>query len=305
MEKEYKFHELCPYIREVGLQRRDSWKNMPRKIYDHQFLYCFTGTANITIDGKYYKIRSGDLVTIPPNKPHIFWVDDIMSGELYWCHFDFFYRPDCEWLFDFYNNMEKYVTLFESELQFKEHLREVPVFEGGYSLPEFISIKNSDAIEYLFRMMYKAFMRGDRYWQLSAKISFIEIFELILMQTNNDKTDMSNKLYIVDQIKTYIDKNYYKKLTVNEICENTWLNPEYASKIFKKETGVKLVEFLNKFRIEKAKKLMLDSDLSIADIADMVGFSNENYFCTVTKKLEGQTPAKLRLSLLNLLSENN
>ena len=47
---------------------------------------------------------------------------------------------------------------------------------------------------------------------------------------------------------------------------------------------------------------MIDRDLKFADIAEMVGFKNENYFSTVIKRYEGKTPAKLRESLIELLS---
>lgn len=53
-------------------------------------------------------------------------------------------------------------------------------------------------------------------------------------------------------------------------------------------------------RIAQAKKLFLEMDLNVADIADMVGFNNENYFCSVFKKYEGKTPVKAREDLLEL-----
>ena len=59
-----------------------------------------------------------------------------------------------------------------------------------------------------------------------------------------------------------------------------------------------LIDCLNQFRIEKAKRLLLDSDLSIADVSEMVGFQNENYFCSVSKKITGMTPARLRSYML-------
>ena len=93
--------------------------------------------------------------------------------------------------------------------------------------------------------------------------------------------------------------NYYRKLSVAEICAETGLNTEYASKLFKQETGQRLVEYVNCYRIKKAKSLLLESDLSVADIAEMVGFSSENYFCSVTKKLEGKTPEALRDYLMS------
>ena len=74
------FDELCPYIREAGLQHQDSWRNTVRRIYDHQFLYCFTGQAHATIQERYYKLGSGAMLIVPPNTPHRFWVDETQPG---------------------------------------------------------------------------------------------------------------------------------------------------------------------------------------------------------------------------------
>ncbi|GKX29290.1 hypothetical protein SH1V18_17700 [Vallitalea longa] len=296
----HSFDELCPFIREVGLQHQDSWRHKSRKIYDHQFLYCFKGTANVKILDRYYKIKRGDLILIQPNTSHEFWVDEDLLGELYWFHCDFFYYNDKEWHYDFYNDAEKYVTLFGEILKYTEHMRENPVFEDGYMLPEYMRFNNPDEVEYLFRRIYNAYIKQDDYWQISAKIYFLEILRHVIKQTNNKKENGNKKLYVVNQIKAYIARNYYKKLSVGDICRDTGLNSEYASRIFKQLQGEKLVEYLNKYRIAQAKKLFLEMDLNVADIADMVGFNNENYFCSVFKKYEGKTPVKAREDLLEL-----
>lgn len=302
-KKKHSFDELCPYVREVGLQRRDSWRAKKRKIYDHQFLYCFTGTAHVTIEDRYFKVSEGDMIVLPPDTCHSFWFDENISGEFYWFHCDFFYFEDREWHYEFYNDVEKYATLFLPELKHKEHLRENPVFLNDFTIPEYITFKDTDAIEFLFRSIYKAYIRKDSQWQITSKVLFFQIFELMLRNSSNQNDTVPNHTHVSNVIKQYIAQNYYKKLTVKKICEYTGFNPEYASKLFKKETSIKLIEYLNQYRIDKSKRLLLDIDLSIADIAEMVGFSNENYFCSVTKKLEGKSPAKLRNYLLDLTDE--
>ena len=296
------FDELCPYIREAGMQRRDSWKSFARKIYDHQFFFCFKGTANITVADRYYKIKSGQLVIVPPNTPHRFWVDEDELGELYWFHCDLFYYTDREWVSEFYKGPE-YVRLFSQEMPESEHIRENPVFEGGYRLPITLILENPSDMEYRFRSIQKAYNQQDPYWHLTARIHFMEIFTMILNETRRDVARTSGHSHVIHQIQTAVAHNYYRKLSVAEICAETGLNTEYASKLFKQETGQRLVEYVNCFRIKKAKSLLLESDLSVADIAEMVGFSSENYFCSVMKKYEGKTPETLRDSLMSLMNQ--
>ncbi len=301
---EHQFDELCPYIREAGMQRRDSWKSFARKIYDHQFFFCFKGTANITVADRYYKIKSGQLVIVPPNTPHRFWVDEDEMGELYWFHCDLFYYADREWVSEFYKGPE-YVRLFSPEIPEPEHIRENPVFEGGYRLPITLILESPSDMEYQFRSIQKAYNQQDPYWHLTARIHFMEIFTMILNETRRDVSRTSGHSHVIHQIQTAVAHNYYRKLSVAEICAETGLNTEYASKLFKQETGQRLVEYVNCFRIKKAKSLLLESDLSVADIAEMVGFSSENYFCSVMKKYEGKTPETLRDSLMSLMNQDS
>lgn len=109
----------------------------------------------------------------------------------------------------------------------------------------------------------------------------MEIFTMILNETRRDVARTSGHSHVIHQIQTAVAHNYYRKLSVAEICAETGLNTEYASKLFKQETGQRLVEYVNCYRIKKAKSLLLESDLSVADIAEMVGFSSENYFAAL------------------------
>lgn len=303
--KQLTLEAICPYVREVGLQHNDSWKNQYRRIFDHQFLYCFTGVAHMIIGEKQYRITNGDLIIIPPNTPHQLWIDEEQPGEMYWFHCDFVLLPDREWLYDFYNTMEKYITLFSPEMPHKEHIRENPVFAGGYSLPHVIAIAPKESMEYCFRSMYKTYLSGDRLWQLRAKRLFLEILEPVLNEIMGKPSPSAGRTYVVNIMKSHIAKHYFEPLTVAMIARDTGLNTEYASKVFRHETGMKLVEYINYYRVNQSKKLLIDPDLSLADIAEMVGFSNENYFSAVLKKLEGKTPGKLRAHLMALVQEDH
>lgn len=284
------------------MQRRDSWKSFARRIYDHQFFFCFTGTANFVVGERSYKVKSGQLIIIPPNTPHYFWVDDDETGELYWFHCDLFYYDDREWVSEFYKGPD-YVRLFSPEIPEPQHIRENPVFEGGYRLPETLILESPSDMEYQFRSIQKAYNQQGPYWHLTARIHFVEIFTMILNETRQDAARTSGHRHVIHQIQTTVAHNYYRKLSVAEICAETGLNTEYASKLFKQETGQRLVEYVNCFRLKKAKNLLLESDLSVADIAEMVGFSSENYFCSVMRKYEGKTPETMRNALMSLMHQ--
>lgn len=111
-------------------------------------------------------------------------------------------------------------------------------------------------------------------------------------QTINNK---SFNLHIKKAIE-YVHDNYDQSISIDDICENLNINKSYFCSIFKATTGYTFCHFLNHFRIEKSKNFLLDTDLSILDIALAVGFNNQNYYSTVFKKFTGKTPFSYRIS---------
>ncbi len=99
---------------------------------------------------------------------------------------------------------------------------------------------------------------------------------------------------IIEQICTYIDKNYMDELSVSSIAESVFLTPNYVSLIFKQATRMTVIEFITKVRIEKSKELLKSPDLKIFEIAEMVGYPNPRYFSKVFKKITGLHPSQFK-----------
>ncbi|RUS47831.1 response regulator [Cohnella sp. AR92] len=96
------------------------------------------------------------------------------------------------------------------------------------------------------------------------------------------------------EIAKYIEQNYNRELTLQDIASQFYLSREYISRRFKQEFGENLSDFLGRIRIDKAKLLLGNPQLRIADIAEMVGYADEKYFSKVFKKLEGVSPNQYR-----------
>lgn len=98
---------------------------------------------------------------------------------------------------------------------------------------------------------------------------------------------------VTDKIKEYIELNFNKDISRNDIANKFFLNPDYLSRIFNKETGLSIPEYQARLRVNKAKEL-LKMGMSISETAALVGYDNFSYFSTVYKKIEGITPAEFR-----------
>ena len=99
---------------------------------------------------------------------------------------------------------------------------------------------------------------------------------------------------VVDTVKAYIGENYAQRLTKADIAAQVFLNPDYLAKLFKKETGTALTDYLTQVRIEKAKALLRDETISLTDVATQTGFDYYSYFSTIFKRATGVSPSDYR-----------
>ena len=99
---------------------------------------------------------------------------------------------------------------------------------------------------------------------------------------------------IIYKITAYINQNYMKKISLDTLANEVYLSKSYISKIFKEEMQISLSEYIKKVRIEKSKALLLDSSLSLVEIANLVGFEDQSYFTKIFKTNTGVSPGKFR-----------
>ncbi len=99
---------------------------------------------------------------------------------------------------------------------------------------------------------------------------------------------------IVSQILNYMKQNYRKELTLNQVAENLYLSPGYLGKLLKEATGMNFTEYLTGLRIQRAKELLEDTEQSVGEISEAVGYKDPNYFIKVFKKVTDSTPQRYR-----------
>lgn len=120
------------------------------------------------------------------------------------------------------------------------------------------------------------------------KSAFGELCDLI------DKSLKTSKS-MLDEIKDYIAANYMNyDMGLDSISEKFDITPKYLSNYFKKYERVKLIDFITDLRMEKAKEFLVSTDLSMGEIAEMVGYSSDIVFSRSFKKKEGVPPGMYR-----------
>lgn len=112
-------------------------------------------------------------------------------------------------------------------------------------------------------------------------------------QSKLEETDDSISPIILKLLRN-IEENYSKDLNLKEISETYNINSIYLGQLFQKETGILFSDYLNNFRVNKAKNLLVETSLKAAEIGELVGYANKNYFYRKFKDIVGITPSEWR-----------
>ncbi len=96
------------------------------------------------------------------------------------------------------------------------------------------------------------------------------------------------------RIQTYVQTHYSEPISLERIAADVGYSPSYLSRTFKEKTGMNLVSFINKVRIDAAMSDLRTTDYSVSDVARRCGFESVGYFTRVFKKVAGVTPGFFR-----------
>ena len=99
---------------------------------------------------------------------------------------------------------------------------------------------------------------------------------------------------LVKRAIAYLNENATKSISRWQIAASVNISEDYLTRIFRKEVGLSPWDYLNRFRIQIASKLLLETGASISEIASLTGFQDQAYFCRVFRKVKGFPPGNIR-----------
>lgn len=119
--------------------------------------------------------------------------------------------------------------------------------------------------------------------------------QLAIQQIREEREKRTSNM--LDKAITYIVERYQDDVSLEDVAEHVHLNPYYFSKVFKQQTGETFIDYVTRLRLEKAKVLMENLELSLKEVCYQVGYNDPNYFSRVFKKVTGMTPTEYRAQL--------
>lgn len=122
---------------------------------------------------------------------------------------------------------------------------------------------------------------------------FMRWLNLLLERVFGYEAEVARSLTLSEKVNQDVREHYQENIGRNEIAARLFLAPEYMARMYKRQTGKSLNEFIGEYRIEQAK-LRLEKGERIGDVAEAVGFESFTYFSTMFKKYVGVSPNQYR-----------
>jgi len=121
---------------------------------------------------------------------------------------------------------------------------------------------------------------------------FKRLAGLVFETLSADSADWNRQ--VIERLQRYIEDHMEGDLTLGRLAEVVHLNPFYLSRLYKQRTGTTLSDHVTSVRMNAARRLLLESNLKIHEIASRVGYENSTYFTRVFKKLYKSSPQEYR-----------
>ena len=138
-------------------------------------------------------------------------------------------------------------------------------------------------------------MRYDRFMQsYNSTDALKEAVDFLIAGAETGTVESPESSY-VERAKTYILNNTDKLLTVKDVSRYISLNPEYFTRLFKRETGYNIKDYIIQCKVTVAKDLLINSNLPISMVALELGYGNFSHFTQMFRRAEGVTPKEYRV----------
>lgn len=228
----------------------------------YQYLYVKKGSGYMQADSNKFPLETGKIYILPPNIMH-----DIASSE---------------------EGMTTY------ELKFHVNCGSVPQF------PMIIDLSNTYA-ESVFKGMFNEMTNMHLGYEdmLSVKLDELHLWIARAHANSNSNDKPSSYSQIFSEVIFYMERHFAEDISLKALADIAHMEKIYFLKKFKAEVGTTPVNYLRKLRINQSKKLLLNSEFNITQIASAVGFQSIHHFSNVFKSLVGMSPSEFKEQIVD------
>lgn len=159
-----------------------------------------------------------------------------------------------------------------------------------------INIRNFNYIKQRFSLLIQHWIGRSPSYNFICHGILLELIGLMELEFYERRLS-PRKVEIVSQLKKYILKHYRTPIKIADLAAHVDRTPNYVTNIFKEVTGQSPIQYLHYLRVSTARDLITETDMSLIEIADHLGFCDQSYFSKVFKSIFGSTPLSYRKHL--------
>jgi len=228
-------------------------------------IYCLSGLGQLQLEDREFKVDKGSAILIPPNHPHVYSADRQDPWSIFWVHFSGTQVSDVSTVLGT-NPDAPIVHVPDTRLVLQ-------AFEDVYAC---LNYNFSDSGLLL----------------MSSKL--INLFSMIRLHRKHRhprrQAAEDSVLSTIKFMRQHLDMN----LTLNELAAQSGQSVPYYCRRFKERTDQSPMSYFIHLRLQKACELLVQTDLSVKDVAEELGYKDPYYFSRLFKKIEGCAPSQYR-----------
>ncbi len=277
---------LLPFV-VVNTIMPDFYTTYPMHWHDEmEIVYVENGEYEEYIDLEKYHVKQGDIILVDPCLLHSFRTIDNKRTSFRSIIFNFSMLTS--------NNTDacsiKYFTPFLDNLFIN------PVVISP-DTPHYETLKKT------VKNLIELYDNKTECYELKIKSCLFELFYILfshfLLPESHESAMKDNTTRNIKTILDYIDTNYMKPITIDELAATVDLSKHYFMRFFKKYMGMTCIEYINDYRLNIATNLLLTTSMQITEVAARIGISNLSYFNRIFKKKYHMTPKEYRYNVDN------
>jgi len=244
-----------------------------------EFVYIAKGKASITADNMTYILKSGEMVCHKPYEHHAIKPYQGRAVAIILC-----FECKSEQMQHF-NNKIMSVPQAQRNMLNDIAARAEHIFEPKEPL-DISKDYGMNRASYSSKLV-------EQYIKNAIELLIISLLETTsteMQKRRDDFEQAKQRRTLTKDIKAYLNESYGEQIRLNELSTRFSYSPSSIKRIFKAETGYSVIDYLNSLRIERAKELLVETDLSTESIAHALGIANGYYFSRMFSARVGISP---------------
>lgn len=227
----------------------------------NKFYYICDGEGWLKVGNEEYYPKPGQLFLMPQGVKQSFSTINQNTFKKYWCHFT-------------------------------ASIGDTNLFDL-VQLPLCIEVGNNKLLINIFEDILKYQTSTELTSSLMLKASLLRLISFFLENNIIDKINLftTDTIHNLNTVLYYIENNYDKDISVEQLSKMVHLQPNYFIRMFKKNIGTSPIRYINMRRITEAKRLMNSTNLTLTDICNQIGTNDIHYFSRLFKQYTGFTPS--------------